>query len=228
MFNFFKWFYHRFFTTPVKVVLLIGGFSRLVGDYSKLVALAPDKFEVKVLPVKEITSGSLDEARTNILKFLKEQGLKKVILVGHSLGGVIALDFSFHYPGKVERLILANSEGIPGHESLSELIQNFFKTGRVRLESDLRQDLGMTLEIFKNPLKSLQLVKQAYSTDLQQEAKKIKVPTILLWGDQDYLTPLWQGEALNWLIPKSKLIVLPGFDHDWLIHSPQRLWDVVK
>lgn len=228
MFSFLFSLLKKLFIQPPKVVLLIGGFGRLASDYTKLVQTTPSKFQVKVLAVSEITSGSLDEAGENILKFLNQEKLQKVILAGHSLGGVIALDFCYRYPQRVEKLILANSEGIPGHESLPQLIQNFFKTGRARLESDLRQDLGMSLEIFKNPLKSLQLAKQAYSTDLQEEAKKIKVATVLLWGDQDYLTPLWQGEALNWLIPKSKLIVLKGFDHDWPIHSPQPFWDVVQ
>ncbi len=228
MFNFLKSFFKKLFIKPPKVVVLIGGFGRLASDYAKLAQAVPAGFQLKILAVSEITSGSIDQARESILQFLDQANFKKVILAGHSLGGVIALDFSSHFPNRVEKLILANSEGIPGHESLSELIQNFFKTGRVRLESDLRQDLGMTLEIFKNPLKSLQLAKKAYSTDLQQQAKKIKVETILIWGDQDYLTPLWQGEALNWLIPKSTLITLPGFDHDWLIHSPEKFWIVVQ
>ncbi|HLK61827.1 MAG TPA: alpha/beta fold hydrolase [Bryobacteraceae bacterium] len=42
---------------------------------------------------------------------------------------------------------------------------------------------------------------------------KLTMPTLLIWGDKDTITPLWQGETLQRTIPKSSLTVLTGLGH---------------
>jgi pimeloyl-ACP methyl ester carboxylesterase len=49
--------------------------------------------------------------------------------------------------------------------------------------------------------------------DLLPYAARIKVPTLLLWGDRDEDTPLWQGQLLEKTIPDAGLVVFEGAGH---------------
>lgn len=49
---------------------------------------------------------------------------------------------------------------------------------------------------------------------------KLAVPTLLIWGDKDSITPLWQGEKLKSIIPNSSLRVLKGLGHIPQIEDP--------
>lgn len=64
----------------------------------------------------------------------------------------------------------------------------------------------------------------AFRIDLQNQGHKIQTTTIILWGDKDVLTPLWQGQKLHQAIPNSSLVILPNEPHDWLVYSPQLFW----
>ena len=46
------------------------------------------------------------------------------------------------------------------------------------------------------------------------------LPTLLVWGERDTITPLWQGQRLAQWLPSSKLVVLPGIGHLPQAESP--------
>jgi len=56
--------------------------------------------------------------------------------------------------------------------------------------------------------------------DLQSYAGRVRVPTLLLWGDADEDTPLWQGQLLEQLIPDAGLVVYPGAGHYSYLERP--------
>lgn len=53
----------------------------------------------------------------------------------------------------------------------------------------------------------------AFDGDLRPALREVRVPTLLLWGDQDPLSPVAVGEHLTSLIPHARLVVVPGGDH---------------
>jgi len=61
--------------------------------------------------------------------------------------------------------------------------------------------------------------------DLRPFAMRVKCSTLLFWGDQDEDTPLWQGRALEKLIPDAGLIVYKGAGHYSYL---ERLSETVK
>ena len=52
--------------------------------------------------------------------------------------------------------------------------------------------------------------------------RRLTMPVSLIWGEQDEVTPLWQGEALQQLIPQARLDVMPGVGHIPYIEDPER------
>ena len=54
---------------------------------------------------------------------------------------------------------------------------------------------------------------KAVNEDVTEDAKKVSVPTFILWGEKDDETPVEMAYRFNELIKDSKLVVLPGKDH---------------
>jgi len=63
-------------------------------------------------------------------------------------------------------------------------------------------------------------------SDLARFAR-FRMPLVLIWGDRDTVTPLWQGEALRKLVPGSELVVLPGVGHIPYVEDPRRFNDAL-
>ncbi|MEK7580661.1 MAG: hypothetical protein AAB512_00100 [Patescibacteria group bacterium] len=74
----------------------------------------------------------------------------------------------------------------------------------------------------------IRLVRLAHLGDLTGDLFKISAKTTIIWGREDRLTPVWQGEIMNKFLRNSKLIVLAGMDHDWILHKPQLFWENYK
>lgn len=169
------------------------------------------------------------------LKNIVDKQKGKVILIGHSNGGRIVLSFSNRYPEKVEKLILIDSSGIYHNELPLKIKRIVFKAitkvGK-RLTSS---------EIFKNLLykfaresdyKDLdENVKQTMinliSSDLKPILPQIKIPTLIIWGAQDKITPLADGLLMNRLIKNSKLEIISDAHHSPMFTHAKKVADII-
>jgi len=210
--------------------VLLGGWSRVDSSYQKIVQMTPDNSEFIVIshdliiPDKQIPS--LDKINKNILKEIKRRSLSSFMLIGHSLGGGIAISFVASYPKYVKKLILIDSEGIPQKRSLLLVLfyllyDNIFIHGLEKAQENIRA----LYRVIRKCRTYLALARYADSLDLGYEAQKINLPTIIIWGEKDRVTPIDSGKELHRLIRNSKLKILQGMGHDWILHYPQGLWE---
>ena len=152
----------------------------------------------------------------------KEKG--KVTLIGHSNGGRISIAFTAKNPNKVSKLILIDSAGIYHKEFYLQLKRFLFK-GAAKIGKRLGKSDALRNILYKlagesdyknaNGLQRQTMV-NLISVDLTEELKKIKVPTLIIWGKEDTITPLSDGELMHKLIEGSKLEVIKDARH-----SPQ-------
>ena len=202
------------------------GWGSIEKSYKKFFELAPANWEVVVVPYREFTrEGSYQELNNALSRKLVR---KKAILVGHSMGGALALKFAHTYPQNVKQLYLIDSEGIYGNENLLVILWGFIISNSTFFRKNLNLLLISLLEIFKSPLWHLKMARFARNADLKEESRNIRIPTHIFWGEKDKVVPLWQGQVLHQLIPQSKLVVLNGMGHDWVLHSPELFWERLK
>lgn len=210
-------------------LVIIGGAGSNESSYRKLKKIAPDDWKIWVLPpFKLLFKNNFQNINIPLSEFFKENNLSKVYLLGHSLGGAIAIKFAHDKPDYIKQLVLVDSEGITSNETIYDTSLNFLKDGSINKTKALREKLSDLCKTLRNPGIYLKLAKLAPCLDMTESAKKIKVPTIILWGEKDLLVPLWKGKELHKLIAGSKLEVLKDMDHHWLLHSPELFWKQVK
>lgn len=159
-----------------------------------------------------------------VLSYLDAANLPRVALLGHSFGGRIGLVLAAQHPERVSRMVLANSAGLRTPPSLRQQLRH----GAARLIRHSLDLLGLTstrerLQAFYNrryasqdylnagPLRETFL--RIISEDLTSYAAQVQAPTVLIWGDRDTDTPLWQGRRLEQVMPDAGLVVFAGAGH---------------
>ncbi len=207
-------------------LVVFGGWTRTENSYKKLIKLAPKNWSIDYLSyTEEIKKGELDKFFQKVIITIEKKNPSKVILLGHSLGGALAMEFSAVYPEKIQKLILLDAEGVYKKEPIHQVIRNFLRTHLHYGRKKALENLKSSWRIIKKPIVHLRLAKIAHKFDFLDKAPNIKTPTLILWGEKDRLTPLWQGKKLNSLIPNSKFVILKDLDHDWPIHKPELFWE---
>ncbi|HLH74662.1 MAG TPA: alpha/beta hydrolase [Chloroflexota bacterium] len=169
--------------------------------------------------------GSFDYARF-FRSFLRELGINSATLIGHSFGGKVGLIVAAQVPDLVRKLVLVDSAGIRPRRGPSYYARvSFVKAARSLLalpvlrlvrKPIMRRVYQMAgssdYNAAMNPIIRATLVK-VVNEDVRTLLPRIKVPTLLVWGDQDADTPLSDGRLMEKLIPDAGLVVFEGAGH---------------
>jgi pimeloyl-ACP methyl ester carboxylesterase len=137
---------------------------------------------------------------------LQEQGLDRVDLAGHSLGGLVAAELAALRPERVRSLALVAPAGIPCGRSVVRrslpLTETLF---------DLRRSLPLVVSdaVRAGPLGLAHGIVYVSSRDLRPLLPEVQAPTLLLWGARDRLVPLAVAEEWQRLVPHARLELLP-------------------
>ena len=206
-------------------LVFFSGLGRGKSSYRKLLSLTPKNFKLYFLNSTFLMQGGTDRAVEEIEKFLSSRGLKKVNLAGHSLGGGLAILFTNRNPKKVVHLYLLDTVAVSEKLPLLHQIVDFF---HARPIAHAMEDLKSLPTAVRHPKLFFRLFRYVRNVDLQSEAAGIKVPTTVIWGEDDPLIPIRHARKLARLIKKSKIIILPKMGHDWPIFKPELFWENIN
>ncbi len=208
-----------------EVYLFFLGWGSITKTFKKSIETAPPGKAVTLIHCIELMPhNDPKQLNKNLLKLLEDRGFGRVNIIGHSLGGALALQFAYHHPEKVKHLYLIDSEGIYDEVPFMKMIFKFIQSHTNFFLGDIPLLLMSMLSALRRPIWHAKMSHFAHHIDLQKEAAALKVPVTLLWGEEDGVIPVWQGEKLHSLIPKSKLIILSKMNHDWILKHPEKFW----
>lgn len=156
-----------------------------------------------------------------IAAHLRENGAEPIIWAGHSFGGRVGVQLASRHPDLVKALILIAGAGLKRKRSPVKAL--YFK-GRITLYKLLKKliPLGLSQDWlqsrfgsrdYKSAGEMRDIFRNVIAEDLTEAAKKIKAPTLLIYGEHDGETPPEFGQRYNTLIPNSTLHILSGLDH---------------
>ena len=156
-------------------------------------------------------------------ELLKKLKVKKPVIMGHSFGGRIAIIYASR--NEVEKVVLFGSPCIRKEVKPSlklRMLKSLKKIpGINKLEGFAKSHIGS--RDYKNASEIMKkILVNVVNEDLSECAKKINVPTLLIWGDRDTEAPVEDAKELEKIIPDAGLIVLPNSTHyAYLENLPQ-------
>ncbi len=161
---------------------------------------------------------NVDDYKKIIYGFVKKLGLKNINLIGHSFGGRIAIKMAAENSDILNKIILVNAAGIVNaskakkiYTILAKVISPVFKLGFMK---PFRKKMYFLLrsEYLENE-KLSKTFSKVVSENLTGLMARINKPVLIIWGKNDLITPLYDGQLMNKLIPKSKLVIFKKAEH---------------
>ena len=164
-------------------------------------------------------------------KFIETKGYRNIHLLGNSLGGHVALVHVLKHPEKIKSLIHTGSSGLfengmgdtyprrGDYEYIKKKTEVTFydpKTATKELVDEV-------FEITRNRLKVIKIIalaKSAIRHNLGEELNNIKQPTLLIWGNNDTITPPFVAREFHRLIPNSELHFIDQCGHAPMMEQP--------
>jgi len=183
-------------------------------------------------------AASVEEYARAVEGALDALGNGPVIAAGHSLGGAVAIALADRRPDAVRGLVLlASCAKIPHTDSVGERILAalpgplrkivFFSLAKKLLFAPGAPARAVSLSLQElracRPETILKDVRAAKAMDLTDRAARLVVPTLILCGSRDKLTPPALSERLSGLIARSRLRIIEGAGHMLPLESPDRV-----
>jgi 2-hydroxy-6-oxonona-2,4-dienedioate hydrolase len=224
-------------------LLLLHGLFGALSNFSDLIEKfrTTHKVVVPLLPLfdLDILHTSVTGLAKHVTQFIEHKGYDKVNLLGNSLGGHVALVYVLKHPEKVNSLILTGSSGLfenamgdtyPKRGDY-EYIKN--KTALTFYDPAMATPalVDEVFEITKNRLKVIKIIalaKSAIRNNLGEELNQIKVPTCLIWGKNDTVTPPFVAEEFKKLIPHSELHFIDKCGHAPMMEVPHEFNEILS
>ena len=164
-----------------------------------------------------------------IKELLDSLKIEKPILIGHSFGGKISLVYASKYD--VEKLILFGSPYKKGIEKLSLKIRILKKVKKVpllnKLEGFAKKHMGST--DYRNASEMMRkILVNTVNLDITEDVKKIKCPTLIVWGTLDKAVPVEDAYELEKLIPDAGVVIYEGCTHYAYLERLNQVVNVIK
>ena len=166
------------------------------------------------------------QQQTDLIEgFTEALHLPKMNVIGWSMGGWIALDFAIEHPEKVDRLVVMDSAGlsfktnltpqvfeprtVPQLKQLEELLVPHPRDLPAFFDRALLRAMQKNFRVVHRTVDSMLTGKDLLDSKLRQ----IKMPVLIVWGEQDALVPTSVALRMHQAIPQSVLQIYSGCGH---------------
>ena len=177
-------------------------------------------------PEKALTIYEYADIVKELLDKLK---IKKPIIIGHSFGGRIGIIYASKYD--VQKLILLGAPCIRHEQKVSTKVKILKSLKKVKVlnkfEGFAKKHIGSRDYRAASPVMREILV-NTVNEDLTENAKNVKVPTLLIWGDNDTEAPLEEAQELEKIMRDAGLIVYEGGTHYTYLEFLNPVCNVIK
>ncbi|MFQ5760809.1 MAG: alpha/beta fold hydrolase, partial [Acidiferrobacterales bacterium] len=233
-----------------KPVVLIHGVGLDLNMWEAQVAALADRFQVirydmlghgsSATPIPATELGDFVDQLAELLDAL---GLDRVVLVGFSMGGLVARRFACLYPGRLERLVLMNTvfrRNPEQRRAVEERVQQVAADGPVAT-ADVAIRRWFSTEFRERNVEDVETIRQRLITndpqgylaayrifgnagdEAPEQLKAIRCPTLVLTGEYDVGSTPEMAEQLVACLPYAKVVVFPGLRHMAPIEGAQQV-----
>lgn len=226
-----------------QVLLLLHGLFGALSNWEGVVNRFSKNFRVVIpmLPIYEmpIKEAGLEGLRKFVEEFVDFKGLNDLIIMGNSLGGHVALLYTLNNGDRVKKLILTGSSGLfedsmggsypkrGNYEYIRERVAYTFYDPQVATK-ELVDEVFETTRSIPKCMRIVAIAKSAQRHNMADEIPNIKIPTLLVWGLNDTITPPMVAHEFNRLIPNSELKFIDKCCHAPMMEHPGKFNQLVE
>lgn len=175
--------------------------------------------------------------RDVVKEFVAEVSLRRIVLVGHSMGGAITQSFALAYPGQLAAIVLVGTGArlrvdpkifARLREDPRGAVDLITKGGRAAgapagaIEQDAEAMLRTPVAVIEGDFRACD------SFDLMEQVQVIGTPTLVICGTDDLMTPPKYAEYLHQKIKGSQLALIPGAGHMVMLEKPDEVTRAIE
>ncbi len=210
-----------------------------VEDYAEFVKRHLERRMNEVNPKSKDPQVKSDEEGDSSVQLRSAQN-DEIILLGHSFGGQVASFLIANNPGLVDKLILSGPAVFRPKKKIRRIIiAGIAKTGKWIFRLPILEKADVEIEkIFRRLTRSQDyadtsgikrdIFTKVIREDLTEVVKKIKIPTLIIWGTKDTYVPVKNAYKLNKLVQNSKLEIIKKGKHGLHIQQPEVLLEKIN
>ena len=219
-----------------QVIILLHGLMGGLSNFKDVIDFFSSKNYKVIIPELPIYSLPLKETSVKAFSdfledFIKFKNLNNVILLGNSLGGHIGLIFSNKNPNLVKSLILTGSSGLyensmgesypkrENYDYIKRKTEEVFYNPNVATK-EIVDEVFETVNNRDKLVRTLSIAKSAIRHNMSSDLPNIKTPTLLIWGENDLVTPPEVAVEFKSLLPNSELIWIKKCGHAPMMEYP--------
>jgi 2-hydroxy-6-oxonona-2,4-dienedioate hydrolase len=192
-----------------------------------------NKVVVPLLPLldMDLLHTSVGGLQKFVHKFIEYQDYQNVHLLGNSLGGHVAILHVLKNPERIKSLILTGSSGL-FENGMGDTYPKRGDYDYIKKKTELtfydpkiatKELVDEVYDMVNNRLKAIKIIalaKSAIRNNLGEDINQIKQPTLLIWGNNDTITPPFVGREFQRLIPQSELHFIDKCGHAPMMEVP--------
>ncbi|CAG5009959.1 2-hydroxy-6-oxo-2,4-heptadienoate hydrolase [Dyadobacter sp. CECT 9275] len=226
-----------------ETLLLLHGLFGALSNWDGIIDGFSSRFRVIIplLPIYELPprEAGLEALLAFLEDFVSFKNLTNVTVIGNSLGGHIGLLYTLKNQDNVVRLVLTGSSGLfensmggsfpkrGSYEYIKERVAYTFYDPAVATK-DLIDEVFETTSSIPKCMSIVGIAKSAQRHNLAKDLHEIKVPTLLVWGLNDTITPPHVGYEFNRLIEGSELYFIDKCCHAPMMEHPQEFNTILE
>jgi pimeloyl-ACP methyl ester carboxylesterase len=160
-----------------------------------------------------------------VVDYIRKCKITQVVIIGHSFGGRIGIQLSITHPDLVKALILTGTPALGKDLTAKEKVylvlakigDFIFSLPLLSRFDDLARrilyKLAGSYDYYKTKGVLRETFKNIVSYRLEPLLKRIRLPTLLIWGEDDRIVPLKVAIGMKKLIINSNIFIIPGARH---------------
>ena len=217
-------------------LILLHGLFGALSNFGDLINYFKNhnKVVVPILPLldMDLLHTSVGGLQKFVNKFIEYNDYQNVHLLGNSLGGHVAILHVLKQPERIKSLILTGSSGL-FENGMGDTYPKRGDYDYIKKKTELtfydpkiatKELVDEVYEIVNNRLKAIKIIalaKSAIRNNLGEDINQIKQPTLLIWGNNDAITPPFVGREFQRLIPNSELHFIDKCGHAPMMEVPE-------
>lgn len=223
------------------VVVILHGLFGSLSNFENLISLTEDqyRFIMPVLPLYDcdLKHSNLDGMLEYFRRFITELNLTNFSILGNSLGGHIALLHELRFPNIAKSLILTGSSGLfenslgndyprRDKEALRTKLDDIFGNKKM-ITNELVDEVSAIVSSYSKILRIIRMAKSATRQNLTFDIDKIKTKTLLIWGNEDKITPPFVAQQFKDKMSNSTLAWIPNCGHAAMMEYPNEFAQIL-